>query len=54
MESEHFQSDERERTEANEPRKLPIDWTESEWFSVWLRLARGEYKPVNAEAATVS
>ena len=22
------------------------DWTESEWFDVWLKLARREYEPV--------
>jgi hypothetical protein len=24
--------------------KLPIDWTESEWFDVWLTLARRDYQ----------
>lgn len=26
-----------------EKRVLPIDWTEAEWFTVWLKLARHEY-----------
>lgn len=25
-------------------KKLPIDWAESEWFQVWLRLARRDYQ----------
>jgi hypothetical protein len=25
-----------------EPPDVPIDWTESEWFRVWLQLARRE------------
>jgi hypothetical protein len=27
------------------------DWTESEWFEVWLKLARREYEPVENPAA---
>jgi hypothetical protein len=23
---------------------VPADWTESEWFEVWLKLARREYE----------
>jgi hypothetical protein len=38
---------------SKEPRELAIDWTESEWFAVWLRLARGEYEP-QAEAVAAS
>jgi len=26
------------------PKKLPIDWAESDWFEVWLRLARRDYQ----------
>jgi len=26
------------------PPKLTIDWTESDWFQVWLRLAKRDYQ----------
>lgn len=26
------------------PQKLTVDWTESEWFKVWLGLAKREYQ----------
>ena len=26
-------------------KKLNLEWTESEWFRVWLKLARGEHDP---------
>jgi hypothetical protein len=37
------------------PRRLPVDWTESEWFHVWLKLARHEYdgaadRPIHSSA----
>jgi len=35
-------------TVSNEqPQQLAVDWAESEWFQVWLRLARHE--PQDAE-----
>jgi hypothetical protein len=45
MKSELLEPGIAESAEANQPRQLPIDWAESEWFAVWLRLARGEYHP---------
>jgi hypothetical protein len=27
-----------------EPQKGPVHWSESEWFQVWLRLARRDYQ----------
>jgi hypothetical protein len=33
----------KERTRENENTIVP-DWTESEWFQVWLKLARHEYQ----------
>jgi hypothetical protein len=34
----------KEQTRQNENTIVP-DWTESEWFQVWLKLARHEYQP---------
>jgi hypothetical protein len=31
--------------ERENQRKIAADWTESEWFKVWLKLARREYEP---------
>ena len=31
---------------ADETTVVAPDWTESEWFDVWLKLARREYEPV--------
>jgi hypothetical protein len=33
----------KEQTRQNEKTIVP-DWTESEWFQVWLKLARHEYQ----------
>jgi hypothetical protein len=43
--NEDLESRKAEKSERSESRKLEIDWTKSEWFAVWLRLARGEYQP---------
>ena len=32
-------------------RRLPVDWTESEWFKVWLKLARHEEDGATREEA---
>ena len=32
---------------AREQNALAPDWTESEWFAEWLKLARGEYEPAH-------
>ena len=50
--SERLESDKVERQEPKEPRKLPIDWTESDWFAIWLRMARGEHVPKTEPAAS--
>ena len=35
------------------PKKLNLEWIESEWFSVWLKLARGEQdSPKSEEEST--
>ncbi len=34
------QQGEHDKTEAQ---ALPVQWTESEWFKVWLRLAKRDY-----------
>jgi hypothetical protein len=31
--------------EMQEQEKIAPDWTESEWFEVWLKLARHEHEP---------
>ncbi|HMJ64756.1 MAG TPA: hypothetical protein VK615_05350 [Candidatus Binatia bacterium] len=31
--------------ERENQRNIAPDWTESEWFAVWLKLARREYEP---------
>jgi len=38
----------------DETRRLEMDWTESEWFRVWLDLARRPYRkqPAQWELAT--
>ena len=34
----------------SEPKTIAIDWTEAEWFQVWLKLARRDYQgDVNAQ-----
>ena len=49
------QTTEREEVAQEEPqppdeserllrKKLQLDWVESEWFQVWLKLARGEHQ----------
>jgi len=30
--------------QKSQKRILQVDWTESEWFKVWLQLARHEYQ----------
>jgi hypothetical protein len=30
------------QTAAPEPQRIAVDWTDSDWFRVWLRLARHE------------
>jgi hypothetical protein len=39
METERRPANERLQSEKQ---TLPVDWTESEWFRVWLKLARHE------------
>ena len=29
---------------VSQPRSMDLDWTESEWFQVWLDLARRPYR----------
>ena len=29
---------------GEQPQKIAVDWTESEWFQVWLRLAKRDYQ----------
>jgi len=37
------------QTESESRKTVAIDWAESEWFQVWLRLARRDYQgDVNA------
>ena len=33
-----------EHTEATQRDALALEWIESDWFQVWLKLARGEYQ----------
>lgn len=35
---------ENEAVVDNTPATIAPDWTESEWFEVWLKLARREYQ----------
>ena len=37
--------------EPAQARVLPVDWTESEWFRIWLKLARNEYHPEDLQEA---
>jgi hypothetical protein len=30
------------QTSSPEPQRIAIDWTDSDWFRIWLRLARHE------------
>jgi hypothetical protein len=32
-----------EAFQTDEQKVFTTDWTESEWFEIWLKLARGEY-----------
>jgi hypothetical protein len=34
-----------EVSETQEQERIAPDWTESEWFEVWLKLARHELEP---------
>ena len=38
-----------ETTRELVPKKLNLEWIESEWFSVWLKLARGEQDSAKSE-----
>jgi hypothetical protein len=29
---------------SDQPQKVTIDWAQSEWFEVWLRLAKRDYQ----------
>ena len=54
MTSEHFEPEKAEEPKHVQSRKLEVDWTESEWFAVWLRLARGEYQPAKQPVVAAS
>lgn len=45
MENGNNRNQEERLREVREDHRLPADWTESEWFEVWLKLARREYRP---------
>jgi hypothetical protein len=36
------------------PKTVIVDWTESEWFQVWLQLARREYQDDVGAQSTVA
>ena len=36
------------------PRRIDLDWTESEWFEVWLDLARRPYRKQPAQLELAS
>jgi hypothetical protein len=44
MENE-IELQENEMSRPGETTVIASDWTESEWFDVWLKLARREYEP---------
>ena len=33
-----------EELDGREPKSIELDWTESEWFQVWLKLARQNHE----------
>jgi len=40
----------RDSRESHRDQTIAPDWTESEWFEVWLKLARREYEPADERA----
>ena len=44
MEEEAVEQTPKEGPEQVVRKQLQLEWVESEWFQVWLKLARGEYQ----------
>jgi hypothetical protein len=41
------------QTESEQEESIDIDWVESEWFQVWLELARHEREEESVESLNV-